>query len=250
MKTIFTFIFTLLIQQFFSQSKITFDAYTEISVQSGADICADSIIINGAFNGSGTICQGPLPVELVSFSYSVKTRNVILKWETAFELNNSGFLVERLKISFSGTEAWQNIGFVNGRGTVNNSSVYFFNDEKLNTGKYKYRLKQTDYSGSYEYYSLNEAVTIDPPSDFSISQNYPNPSNPKSQIDYEIPVSGIVTIKLYNILGQEVLILMNEKKDAGYYTVQFDGTNLSSGVYFYTIDAGEFKLSKKMVLVK
>jgi hypothetical protein len=235
-------------------SNITYDAGTHIDVQSGADICATDIIINGTFSGSGTICNGPLPVELLSFTYSARKNSITLKWRTAFEMNNSGFDIERGAVTKIGVEQWHKTGFVRGSGTTNEPMQYSFEDRKINTGTYRYRLKQRDYNGSYEYFELGQDVKVEPPVSFSMGQNYPNPSNPKSKIDYEIPVYGRVTIKLYNMLGQGVLSIVNEIKDAGYYTLEFDGTSLASGVYFYriTVDGSGMNFTKtlKMVLVK
>ncbi|HEY3251160.1 MAG TPA: T9SS type A sorting domain-containing protein [Ignavibacteria bacterium] len=231
-------------------SKITYDAGTSIDISAGADVCADSIIINGTFSGSGTICDGPLPIELTSFTFTVNKNNVTIKWATAWELNNSGFDIDRLQIISTGTAQWEKAGFVGGNGTTNELKEYSFEDKKLKSGTYKYRLKQIDYNGNYEYFDLQNNVTIEKPNSFSISQNYPNPSNPKSKIDFELPDKTIVKIKLYNLLGQEVLKLLDEVKDGGYYSVGFDGTNLASGVYFYVINAGEFNAVKKMILVK
>ncbi len=234
----------------FAQSNITYDAGTTIDIQTGADVCATNVIINGTFSGGGTICSGPLPVELVSFNYTVNKNNVSLSWQTAVELNNSGFDVERKK---DGGE-WQKVAFVPGNGTTNEPKSYTYNDNKLQSASYKYRLKQIDFNSNYEYFDLSQDVIVKPPGNFSMGQNYPNPSNPKSKIDYEIPVNGRVTIKLYNLLGQEVKTIVNEIKDAGYYTTEFDGSNLASGVYFYSISTEgrgqNFTKTLKMILVK
>lgn len=88
------------------------------------------------------------------------------------------------------------------------------------------------------------------PSEYSLGQNYPNPFNPTTKIDFALPKSGIVTIKVYDILGHEVKTILNENKTAGAYSVDFDASSLSSGVYFYTIHAGDFTAAKKMTLVK
>jgi hypothetical protein len=236
----------------FSQSNITYDAGSSIEIQAGADVCADAIIINGSYSGGGTICQGPLPVVLSSFTYFVKDRNVTLNWVTEYELNNSGFDIERSE----GAEktVWKKIGFAAGNGTTNQQKSFSYDDKKLNTGKYQYRLKQIDYNGHYEYFSLEEDVVVKPPLEFGVSQNYPNPSNPKSKIDYQLPINGKVTIKLYDIVGREVMSIVNETKEAGYYTAEFDGANIASGAYFYRIivDGNSQKFSKalKMILVK
>ncbi|HEY3251717.1 MAG TPA: T9SS type A sorting domain-containing protein, partial [Ignavibacteria bacterium] len=144
--------------------------------------------------------------------------------------------------------------FIAGHGTTNEPHSYSFEDKKLQVSSYKYRLKQIDYTGSYEYYELANNVVIEAPRAFTMGQNYPNPSNPKSKIDYEIPITGKVSIKLYDILGQEVYTIVNESKEAGYYTAEFNGTNLASGVYFYRIivegAAQNFSKTLKMILVK
>jgi hypothetical protein len=229
-------------------SNITYDPGTNIDIGTGADVCADAIIINGTFSGGGTICQGPLPVVISSFTSAVSKNNVTLRWVTESEINNSGFDIEKKEIKEN--SVWHKTGFVQGSGTTNEQKSYSFEDKKLKTGKFNYRLKQIDYNGNYEYFELESDVVIAAPNVFSISQNYPNPSNPKSKIDYEIRVNGKVTIKLYNLIGQELLTIVNEIKEAGYYTAEFDGKNLASGVYFYRIIAGEFFMVKKLVLVK
>src|SRR5688572_27574901 len=157
-------------------------------------------------------------------------------WITDAELNNSGFNVERRNIHPSANE-WQKIIFVQGSGTTNQPKGYLYEDKKLLKGTYQYRLKQIDYNGNYEYFELEYNIIIAPPNKFNVSQNYPNPSNPKSLIDYEIPVNGKVTLVVFNIAGQEIATIVNEVKEAGYYTAEFNGSNLSSGVYFYRITA-------------
>lgn len=232
-------------------SNITYDSGTSVEVQTGADVCATNIYINGTFSGGGTICTGALPVSLSSFTASVDKRNVTLIWVTEWELNNFGFRIERLRID---ENVWQEISFIQGKGTSNVSNGYIFKDEKLKTGIYQYRLKQIDFNGNYEYYSLGSDVSINPPGNFSLSQNYPNPSNPNSKINFELPVTGKVNIKLYDIIGREVMTLIDETREADYYTVEFDGSNLASGVYFYRIYAeGEgqkFTRTLKMMLIK
>jgi hypothetical protein len=235
-------------------SNITYDPGSTIDISAGADVCADAIIINGTYSGGGTICQGPLPVTMLSFTAAAFSKNnVKLEWITAVELNNSGFDVER-RVTLSGVEGWQKIAFVQGSGTANEPRSYHFDDKKLQTGSYKYRLKQVDYNGNFEYFELENDVVVRAPDVFSISQNYPNPSNPKSKIDYEIPVDGKVKITLYDILGREALNIVNETKPAGYYSAEFDGTNLASGVYFYRITAEgssqKFTKTLKMIIVK
>lgn len=188
----------------------------------------------------------PLPVELASFTSSVDIKNVILNWSTVMEQNNSGFDIER---KFS-NEVWKKISFVQGNGTTNQVQNYFYTDNNLNTGNYNYRLKQIDYNGNYKYYDLQNEVVIGVPVKFALMQNYPNPFNPVSIINYQLAINSFVSLKIYDMSGREVASLVNEVKDAGYYSVQFDAKNLSSGTYFYRLSTDKFSDVKKMVLVK
>lgn len=232
-------------------SDITFDVGTSVEIQTGADVCATNIYINGTFSGGGTICTGSLPVTLLSFTYSVNKNNVLLAWRTETELNNSGFRIERMNTA---ENVWKEISFVNGYGTVSEPKDYFYEDKKLQTANYKYRLKQIDFNGNFEYFALDGEVIISKPAVFSLSQNYPNPSNPKCKIDFELPFTGKVSILVYDMLGREVVKIINETREAGYYTAEFDGSALASGVYFYRITSeanGQiFSKTLKMILIK
>ena len=194
----------------------------------------------------------PLPVELSSFTGSVSGRDVILNWSTHSENLNQGFEIER---SFSNNQ-WEKIGFIKSKGSVNMQNEYSYHDKKLQTGKYKYRLKQLDLNGNHEYFELDKVIVIGIPSEFSISQNYPNPFNPVTKIDYSIPVDGNTSLILYDINGREVRKLSSEFKSAGYYTYTLNATDLSSGVYFYRLKlnaegkANEFIAVKKMIFIK
>ena len=86
--------------------------------------------------------------------------------------------------------------------------------------------------------------------EFKLSQNFPNPFNPNTKISYALPKQGFVTLKIYDITGREIQTLVNEVKQAGYYTVDFNGSHLSSGVYFYKIKSSHFVSVKRMVLIK
>src|SRR5205823_3468743 len=85
---------------------------------------------------------------------------------------------------------------------------------------------------------------------YSLKQNYPNPFNPSTQISYDIPKDGNIKITVFDVLGQEVSILVNKFQKAGMYLVTFDGSNINSGVYFYKIETTDFIETKKMVLMK
>lgn len=232
---------------FSQQSNITYDNGSIIEIQSGADVCADVITINGSYSGGGSICTGALPVTLSLFNALSIKNNVKLFWKTEAEVNNSGFELERRSDE---NGSWLKLVFITGMGTTNEPVEYNYEDKKLPPGKYFYRLKQIDYNGNFEYFDLALPVTISKPKEFALGQSYPNPSNPKSNIDFQLPERTKVNISVYNLLGQLVSTLVNEELDAGIYTVEFNGSNLTSGVYFYRINAENFSVTKKMLLVK
>lgn len=186
-----------------------------------------------------------VPVELISFSAEAIGNTVLLKWITSTEINNLGFEIERQ----IGNTEWEKIGFVGGNGTTTEISNYSFNDEAVSNGIYNYRLKQIDFDGRYEY-SKTVEVSFMKLTEFNLEQNYPNPFNPETNIDYIIPEETFVTISLSDVTGRVIIELVNEKKDAGTYTINFDGASLSSGIYFYTITAKNFHQTRKMLLVK
>ena len=187
-----------------------------------------------------------LPVELSFFTGSHKGNNIELRWRTETELNNYGFIIERSNQNSD----WLVRGFVRGNGSSSLPNDYTFTDLEINdSGNYKYRLKQLDYDGSFEY-SKVVSVTVDVPALFSLSQNYPNPFNPETRIDYTIPEQQNVSLKVYNMLGEVVKELVNEVKPAGTYKIKFDGAHLPSGVYVYRIETESFNENKKMTLLK
>jgi len=190
---------------------------------------------------------GALPVELTSFSSSVNNNNVSLNWITASELNNSGFDIERMSVT---TGEWKVAGNVLGNGTTLNSSEYTYTDKNVTSGRYSYRLKQIDFNGNFEYFNLTNEVEIGTPSKFELSQNYPNPFNPETKIKYELPNDGFVSIRVFDNSGKEVAVLVNNNVSAGYHTVNFKASSLSSGIYFYRLETPGFVKVMKMALVK
>ena len=190
--------------------------------------------------------QGVLPVELASFTASTNNNEVTLNWSTATESNNSGFDIERS----ASNGVWSRVGNVAGNGTTVSPMNYSFTDRNVASGSYSYRLKQIDFNGNFEYFNLSNEVNVGIPTKFDLSQNYPNPFNPSTSINYEIPFDGKVSLKIFDMAGKEVATLVNEVKTAGYYTYNFNASNLSSGVYFYSLSANNFTATKKMMLLK
>jgi len=198
------------------------------------------------------LSNSPLPVHLTSFTLTINSRNVILNWVTASEQNNSGFEVQR---AVFGSEylVFSKMAFVSGKGTTNTLTSYTFEDKNLQTGKYQYRLKQIDNNGNFAYFALNGIAEVGIPAKFDISQNYPNPFNPVTKINFDLPKDTKVNITVFDLTGREIKTIVNEFRTAGYYTVQFDASGVSSGVYFYRImtDGGnKFIMTKKLVVVK
>jgi hypothetical protein len=208
--------------------------------------------LNSTFSNSYLSSEAsPLPVELTSFTANVNNGKVILSWETATEVNNYGFEIQKLEVrSKKLEENWEKVGFVEGSGNSNSPKEYSFVDELAQNGKYSYRLKQIDFDGKFEYSDVVEVEVNVLPTEFSLSQNYPNPFNPSTSIEYTVVSSEYVSLKVYDVLGNEVVTLVNEKKEAGKYRVNFNASSLSSGVYFYKIQAGSFNQVRKMMLLR
>ncbi len=152
---------------------------------------------------------------------------------------------------FDNVGEWVRIGFVQGSGTTTEIIYYNYIDDvsDINNNSLMYRLKQIDFNGSYKY---SDEVFIDnlAPASYRLDQNYPNPFNPRTTISYGIPVKSNVILKVFNSLGQEVVTLVNEEKEAGIYLIEFNARDIPSGVYFYTLKTENFIQTNKMILMK
>jgi len=193
--------------------------------------------------------DGFIPVELTSFAASVNDGEVTLSWSTSTETNNQGFDVER-----NSGNGFEKIGFVAGFGTSTENHSYSFVDGSLQEGSYTYRLKQIDYDGTFEYSDVIE-VDVTVPKVFALEQNYPNPFNPSTTIKFSLAADSKVTLTVFDILGQEVVNLISGNLAAGLHEINFNASNIPSGVYFYRIDATvvdgtNFTSVKKMILTK
>lgn len=218
--------------------------------------------------------NAPLPVELVSFTDSVTVDGLLLQWETATEINNFGFDIEKTRLRpdepDSAAVKWTKLGFVEGNGTTNSPKQYQFLDgdpfaDTQPGDTLMYRLKQIDNDGTIAYY--NNIIKIDVslltsvwdelaiPKEFALMQNYPNPFNPSTTIKYDLPKEQNVVLEIYNILGARVTTLVNNTKQAGRYSVIWHGTNdygskVASGMYIYRIRTQDFNKTLKLLLVK
>ena len=187
---------------------------------------------NGTVAYSYTILPNdPLPVELTTFTALVSKSNINLKWRTATELKNYGFEIERK----TNNSDWEKIGFVQGNGNSNVPKNYSFTDKEVIIGKYYYRLKQIDNDGKFEFSKVVEA-NLRSPQSYELSQNYPNPFNPSTVISYRLKEKGFVKLRVYDIRGELVKVLVNETKEAGDFKAELNGKGLASGVYIYRME--------------
>lgn len=198
----------------------------------------------GGVRVATTWSEAIIPVELSNFSVAASVEGVELEWTTVTEVNNRGFEIERKSIN-----EWNKIGFVEGSGTTTLRKGYSFIDRNIPAGKYSYRLKQIDFDGQYKY-SQEIEIEIIAPKELVLEQNYPNPFNPSTTISYQLPATNHVTLKIYDELGKEVATLVNETKEAGSYSSQFNAITLPSGIYFMLLKYNGKQLVQKMVLMK
>jgi hypothetical protein len=199
------------------------------------------------FPGEYTGTHIGVAVDLMSFDAIARDGEVLLEWKTATETNSYGFHIER-----DGQRVTREV--IPGAGDSETENVYTYVDKDVVNGTtYQYDLVAVDLDGVEEV--VNEApVSATPmalvPTVFALHQNYPNPFNPATEIKYDLPKDVHVTLKVYNVLGAEVATLVDADQKASFYTVSWDASELASGVYFCTLNAGDFKSVKKMVFLK
>jgi hypothetical protein len=150
---------------------------------------------------------------------------------------------------------------VKGSGTTTQPNQYKYVDGSVPDGSYTYSLKQIDLDGTVHLLTLValaqvglttkvSATNDNVLASFALKQNYPNPFNPSTTIMFEVPKSSVVRLSVYDLLGREVSALLNERRDAGVHEVEFEGSNLASGVYFYRLQTGDFVQTKKLMILK
>jgi hypothetical protein len=225
-----------------------------ITLRQGDPWLGPGVTVDGIFLTD--VWDVPLPIQL-AFLHAANASGgrVRLDWQTMSELNNFGFNIEK---SQDGTNFTRIVnGFVRGNGTTNTPFDYSFTDNNAQPGTWYYRLNQIDLDGSNHH---SDAVKVDvlsggsesAPTSFSLGQNYPNPFNPETRIGYRVSGLGSSVVKLavYDVLGREVAVLVDGTMAPGTYEVKFDGTGLTSGVYYYRLNAGEYTELRKMVMMK
>ena len=225
--------------------------YPDFALMELDNVTYGNTTIGYAISNEGNVIKSiqsvsAIPVELTSFTASVNNEgDVILKWSTATEVNNQLFDIERK----SENGRYTTIGSLDGYGTTTEPQEYSYIDNTVGTGTYNYRLKQIDFGGQFEYSDEIE-VEVNGPLTFALEQNYPNPFNPSTSIKYSVPENGFVKLSVYNLVGEEISVLVNEIVDAGFHEATFNAANLPSGTYFYSLQTVNSIQTKKMVLLK
>jgi len=197
----------------------------------------------------------PQAMEIASLRTKVVGQSKIaLAWATVTEKNSSEFEVQRAAGQPTG---FLTVQVVPGHGTTTKPQQYKYTDDVAGSNVWFYRIKQVDVDGAVHY---TDPVKVDvaaglkeiaAPREFTLSQNYPNPFNPETSIKFSVKDNVRATLRVYDMIGQEVATLFDGVAEAGqYYSVKFRAENLSSGLYFYRLTAGEFTQIKKMVVVK
>jgi hypothetical protein len=182
----------------------------------------------------------PTAVELASFEATAGDGQVTLIWRTASEIDNHSFNIYRDEVKIASVPAF------------GDAHDYIYVDRKVVNGQtYSYQLSDVALDGSETIHPVVCSVTPTAvPTAYALHQNYPNPFNPSTDISYAIPAETHVTLKVYNLLGQEMATLVDDTKSAGKHTVSWNASENASGVYFYRLETNDFSATKKMVYMK
>lgn len=192
--------------------------------------------------------SNPLPVQMAAFHATTQGLIVTLRFTTATEVDNSRFEVKR---RLAGSEAWAMVGARAGAGTSTSPRTYEMADEVPSPGRYAYRIVEFDRSGQSRDAAMIEVEVTLGPTRFTLEQNFPNPFNPSTVIAFTVPEDGHVTLKVFNVIGEEVAMLVNETLRAGIpHRATFDASKFASGTYFAELRFGGQRLLKRMVLLK
>ena len=198
----------------------------------------------------------PLPVELVSFDVLADGRSALLTWETASETNNAGFEVQHFPGDGSEIAAretplpWSVVDWVDGHGTTEVAQRYAYRLDDLAPGRHRFRLKQIDFDGTFEY-SPEIEVIIEMVESFVMEPAYPNPFNPEAQFRFAVLRPQRVQVALFDVAGRQVRMLYEGEPTPGQLqTVRIDGGGLSSGSYLVRVAGESFVETQQITLVK
>jgi len=198
----------------------------------------------------------PLPIQLASFTGSfVAQYSVLLQWRTLSELNTYGFEVQRRSSAQLSFETLPN-SFIPGHGTTVEPHDYEYLDTTAWGDHWFYRLKVINldggsfYSDPIQVRAVTSVNEIYQPDKVELLQNYPNPFNPSTAILFSVQEKGFVKLAVYNTLAKEIDVLVDKVLTPGRYSVRWDASDFSSGVYFYRLSAGNFTAVRKLLLLK
>ena len=227
---------------------------TEVSRISNPGVNASQTPITSSSTFADPI-NAPLPIQLASFGVSVvRDNDVEVTWKTVSETNNYGFEIYRRRASGNSkadSSLSLKIAFVKGHGTTLAPQSYSLTDKSVGFGKYFYQVKQVDLDGNSKVYPESDVTVGAGPGKFVLAQNYPNPFNPNTVIEFAVPQNGLATMKLYDVLGQEVATLFYGDAETGkIYSSLFNASNFASGVYFYTLRSAGKAETKRMIVMK
>jgi hypothetical protein len=206
-----------------------------------------------AIGGAG---DNSLPVTLSAFEASLEQEAVVLRWKTESEIENLGYIMNRRE---KGDKEWKEIAtyqtntLLVGQGNTSESTNYYFKDTSVREGlTYEYQLADVSYAGEIIYHNIIEieVENLYVPKTYKLGKAYPNPFNPSTVISWQLPVTSYVKISIFNILGENVATIVSEKMSEGHYQQEWIADNFPSGVYYYVLQAGNFRDSKKMILIK
>ncbi|HLE56450.1 MAG TPA: T9SS type A sorting domain-containing protein [Rhodothermia bacterium] len=207
---------------------------------------AGGLFMEEGTNCAQTVCPPVLPVELNSFEARVEGMLVRLDWGTATETDNAGFDVEHQV----GTKVWTSLAFVQGGGTTRSPQFYSYTTGELDPGTHRFRLRQTDYDGAFEY-SEEVEIAVEVPGQFVLRPAYPNPFNPSTRIDFAVARSQPVKIRVYSSSGTEMMTTFDGTPEANtMQSVWIDGSSLPSGSYFIRLEGASFAATQEIVLVR
>ncbi len=231
------------------------------TTRSGTVLTATGLTGFSDFGIGGNGDDNPLPVNLSAFTGRNIAQGVELRWRTESETDNAGFEVRRTEVINGVEQEWLTIASYQttpslaGQGTTSQAHNYAYTDRGVEVGKtYRYALRSVDLNGTVHDYPQTVTVEVNTLAPkvytYKLEQNYPNPFNPSTRIIYQIAAASNVKLEVFDMLGRKVATLVNERKDAGEYSVNFNASGLSSGVYFYRLQTDKFTQTKKMILMK
>ncbi len=201
------------------------------------------------FDNLGFSQNNLLPVEFTTFTAKRRNSDILLEWQTATEINNFGFDVERSIKNEYEKVCFEKVGFVPGSGNSNSIKKYSFTDYDVGENQsVEYRIKQIDNDGSFSFSKIVEVKAAD--RTFQLSQNFPNPFNPTTHIEFSLSRKTHVTLEVSNILGEKVRTLFDSVAEPGIHKIRFEADNLPSGIYFYKLKTVENILCRKMIIMR